>query len=139
MKKDKLRTVTVYLNEEEYRRITTEAADNGVTVSARLRTKLGLPMIHRGPPTHKQILATLLARQEGRCVTCRRPFSDGGDMEVVHMVPLHLGGNSARSNLQLLCKKCNVSQLRRDAKPRLRSPQRHLSKSRLSKQRKKSK
>ena len=45
-----LHKVTVYLTAEEYAAIKAEAEDEGVTVSAILRAKLGLAYKRRGAP-----------------------------------------------------------------------------------------
>jgi len=45
-----LNKVTVYLTAEEYARMKAEAEDEGVTVSAILRAKLGLSYKRRGAP-----------------------------------------------------------------------------------------
>jgi hypothetical protein len=47
---DQLNKVTVYLTAEEYARMKTEAEDEGVTMSAILRAKLGLAYKRRGAP-----------------------------------------------------------------------------------------
>jgi RNA-directed DNA polymerase len=48
-------------------------------------------------------VATLLQRQRGRCARCGLYFTTEGDLpEVDHIVPNHLGGSDAYSNLQLL-------------------------------------
>jgi len=46
-----LHKVTVYLTAEEYAVMKAEAEDEGVTVSAILRAKLGLAYKRRGAPT----------------------------------------------------------------------------------------
>lgn len=39
--------------------------------------------------------------------TCRKCGRVGMDLQIDHIVPLHLGGNNSISNLQSLCKTCH--------------------------------
>ena len=52
-----------------------------------------------------------IALQQGnRCAVCGEPLIiDGGKLDVDHKVPRQRGGTSHESNLQVLCKSCNVA------------------------------
>ena len=50
MKQTRLKTVSVYLSEGEYREVKALADDEGVSVSQVIRAKLGLPYSKRGAP-----------------------------------------------------------------------------------------
>lgn len=50
MRNKNLIPITAYFNREEYEQVKAEADDNGVTVSAFVRAKLGFPVTHRGAP-----------------------------------------------------------------------------------------
>jgi 5-methylcytosine-specific restriction endonuclease McrA len=58
----------------------------------------------------------LYQQQAGRCEACRKKLIKKGKKKyhIDHMVPLSLGGNNYVSNLQLLCRSCNV---RKNAMP----------------------
>lgn len=47
-------------------------------------------------------------RQRGRCAICRGDLAALGT-HLDHIVPLALGGEHAKANLQLLCPRCNLS------------------------------
>jgi hypothetical protein len=51
MRSEKLKSVTVYFNVEEFEHVSEEAADHGVTVSAYIRARLKMPVRQRGAPT----------------------------------------------------------------------------------------
>ncbi len=44
----------------------------------------------------------------GLCAGCLDTFQQIGNMQVDHIIPVHLGGNNELENLQLLCRSCNV-------------------------------
>lgn len=50
-------------------------------------------------------IANLFMRYQGKCIVCFSPDR----IEVDHFMPLHLNGSNDPSNLQLLCKTCNLS------------------------------
>jgi hypothetical protein len=50
MKTENLKPITAYFSPEEYQQVKNEADDNGVTVSALVRAKLGFAVTHRGAP-----------------------------------------------------------------------------------------
>jgi 5-methylcytosine-specific restriction endonuclease McrA len=48
----------------------------------------------------------IFSSQGGKCVVCRETL---GEYHVDHIVPLALGGEHSKHNVQLLCPKCNGS------------------------------
>jgi hypothetical protein len=50
MRNENLKSITAYFSPEEYDQVKEEADDNGVTVSALVRAKLGFAVTHRGAP-----------------------------------------------------------------------------------------
>jgi hypothetical protein len=50
MRNPNLKPITAYFSPEEYQQVKNEADDNGVTVSALVRAKLGFAVTHRGAP-----------------------------------------------------------------------------------------
>jgi hypothetical protein len=50
MRNENLKSITAYFSPEEYDQLKAEADDNGVTVSALVRAKLGFVVTHRGAP-----------------------------------------------------------------------------------------
>ena len=52
--KRNLKCVSVYLSEEEYKELKAEADEYAVTLSAAIRSKLGLPRIEPGAPMGNQ-------------------------------------------------------------------------------------
>lgn len=54
----------------------------------------------------KTIVQTLKAKQKGKCAACK---SDLIDFHVDHVMPIALGGSNTNDNVQLLCKKCNLT------------------------------
>jgi 5-methylcytosine-specific restriction endonuclease McrA len=48
----------------------------------------------------------LLSSQQGMCVYCKSDIRK--QFQVDHIMPVSLGGSNSRSNLQLLCKQCNL-------------------------------
>jgi hypothetical protein len=50
MRNENLKSITAYFSSEEYDQVKVEADDNGVTVSALVRAKLGFAVTHRGAP-----------------------------------------------------------------------------------------
>ena len=71
----------------------------------RLDIRVGSPVVKRILGRHLQrIRDRILLRDEYTCRKCGRVTVDG---EVDHIVPLVLGGSSADSNLQYLCRPCH--------------------------------
>lgn len=59
------------------------------------------------------IHAILFNRQNGKCACCRKSLDEHGQ-HLDHIIPLVAGGMHEDGNLQLLCKKCNLSKGRKD-------------------------
>ena len=59
-----------------------------------------------------QDIAELYAAQNGRCIYCNKQFQQ--KYHVDHIQPISRGGTNNRSNLQLLCKPCNLAKHCRD-------------------------
>jgi len=59
---------------------------------------------------------TVLARDKWKCLSCGRSArEDGVLLEVDHIIPRSKGGSDDMSNLQTLCKKCNIGKSNRDS------------------------
>ncbi len=54
------------------------------------------------------VKAHLFQECGGVCAGCLDTFRQIGNMQVDHIIPVHLGGNNELANLQLLCRSCNV-------------------------------
>jgi len=54
MRNERLKSVTVYFNAEEYSHISEEASDHGVSVSGYIRARLGMAIRWRGAPVGKR-------------------------------------------------------------------------------------
>jgi len=58
----------------------------------------------------------VLARDTWKCLSCGRSArEDGVLLEVDHIIPRSKGGSNDMSNLQTLCKKCNIGKSNRDS------------------------
>lgn len=58
----------------------------------------------------------VLARDQWRCLSCGRSArEDGVLLEVDHIVPRSKGGSDDMTNLQTLCKKCNIGKSNKDS------------------------
>ena len=58
----------------------------------------------------------VLARDKWKCLSCGRSSKeDGVLLEVDHIIPRSKGGSDDMSNLQTLCKKCNIGKSNRDS------------------------
>ncbi|HLO51902.1 MAG TPA: HNH endonuclease [Kamptonema sp.] len=58
----------------------------------------------------------VLARDKWKCLSCGRSArEDGVLLEVDHIVPRSKGGSNDMSNLQTLCKKCNIGKSNKDS------------------------
>jgi RNA-directed DNA polymerase len=79
-------------------------------------TKLG----HQ--PDVPQRAASLLKRQQGRCVWCGLYFRDGDVLEVDHIMPLSIGGKDAIMNWQVLHRHCHDKKTAEDGSLRNRGP-----------------
>lgn len=60
----------------------------------------------------KGIAGKLLLLQRGRCVYCKSRL--GADAHLDHIVPVSAGGTNQDSNIQLLCRWCNLSKGAKD-------------------------
>jgi 5-methylcytosine-specific restriction endonuclease McrA len=61
-------------------------------------------------------LWAVLARDKWKCLSCGRSSKeDGVLLEVDHIIPRSKGGSDHMSNLQTLCKKCNIGESNRDS------------------------
>lgn len=49
----------------------------------------------------------LLESQQGKCIYCKGALGDSYELD--HIMPLALGGTNEDSNIQLLCRTCNIS------------------------------
>jgi 5-methylcytosine-specific restriction endonuclease McrA len=58
-----------------------------------------------GGQLSRDIIATLLSRQDNKCVYCKADISVERHLD--HIMPLALGGIHADENTQLLCPRCN--------------------------------
>lgn len=54
MRNEQLKSITVYFQIEEFKELSEEASDHGVSVSAYIRARLGLEVRGRGAPAGKQ-------------------------------------------------------------------------------------
>jgi HNH endonuclease len=58
----------------------------------------------------------VLARDKWRCLSCGRSAQENGVLlEVDHIIPRSKGGSDDMSNLQTLCKKCNIGKSNKDS------------------------
>ena len=58
----------------------------------------------------------VLARGKWKCLSCGRSArEDGVLLEVDHIIPRSKGGSNDMSNLQTICKKCNIGKSNRDS------------------------
>lgn len=71
-------------------------------------------------PDVPQRAASLLKRQQGRCVWCRLYFRDGDLLEVDHIIPLSIGGKDAYTNWQVLHRHCHDNKTAADGSLRNR-------------------
>lgn len=65
-----------------------------------------------GPKAHVDDITALFKRQNGKCAGCR---NKPAKLEIDHIRAVVNGGSNDRSNLQLLCRRCNASKGARDA------------------------
>jgi 5-methylcytosine-specific restriction endonuclease McrA len=73
-----------------------------------ISTKVGSPAIKRiVGRRHGRIRDRILLRDEYRCCICGR-LGKPMDLEVDHIVPLHLGGAESDSNRSTICRKCHA-------------------------------
>lgn len=59
-------------------------------------------------------IAEIRKQQDGKCAYCRQPLKAGRATHIDHIVPIARGGGGDRSNIQLLCIKCNSRKGARD-------------------------
>ena len=62
----------------------------------------------RRVPIPRWVKAHLYQDCGGQCAGCLDTFRQIGNMQVDHIIPVHLGGTNELDNLQLLCRSCNV-------------------------------
>jgi hypothetical protein len=67
-------------------------------------TRVAREIAAGGKPS-KSIRLELLITQDYKCKYCSKDISNYNEID--HRLPLFLGGTSDKSNLQMLCKKCN--------------------------------
>ena len=60
----------------------------------------------RNVPPKRRI--EVLEKYKFRCAYCGASAADGASLEVDHIIPVSKGGSNELSNLQTLCKSCNV-------------------------------
>ncbi|NTV45830.1 MAG: HNH endonuclease [Chlorobiales bacterium] len=59
---------------------------------------------------------SVLARDNWKCRSCGRSAKENGiTLEVDHIIPRSKGGTNDISNLQTLCKKCNIGKSNKDS------------------------
>lgn len=57
----------------------------------------------------QQLKEEIAVRDNYTCQLCGRKMPDGFGMQIDHIIPISKGGKTVRSNLQVLCYKCNLS------------------------------
>jgi 5-methylcytosine-specific restriction endonuclease McrA len=57
-------------------------------------------------------IQNMLKQQKGKCIVCLTSIKE--NYHIDHVIPVSKGGSSDRSNLQLLCPRCNMSKHDRD-------------------------
>lgn len=62
----------------------------------------------RRQPIPRWVKAHLFQACGGQCAGCLDVFRQIGNMQIDHIIPVHLGGTNELDNLQLLCRSCNV-------------------------------
>lgn len=60
------------------------------------------------PPTREDI-EFLFELQNGECACCGKEFDGHNKYELDHIIPLSVGGQFSKENIQLLCRSCNAS------------------------------
>jgi RNA-directed DNA polymerase len=65
----------------------------------------------------------LLKLQQGRCASCGLYLKDGDLLEVDHIIPRHLGGDSRVVNFQLLHRHCHDRKTAQDGSNQARTSQ----------------
>ena len=58
-------------------------------------------------PIPKWVKAHLFQECGGECAGCMDTFRQMGNLQIDHIIPVHLGGTNELENLQLLCSSCN--------------------------------
>jgi RNA-directed DNA polymerase len=65
-------------------------------------------------PEMKESVAKLLKKQKGKCALCRLSFQPGDILEIDHITPKEIGGNSRYDNLQVLHRHCHDEKTKGD-------------------------
>lgn len=99
-------------NKDEYNeRLRRWRKNNPGKVNVWNRNRRALIKQLAGSHTHQDVMS-LLAEQSGKCVYCRINIKQA--FHVDHIVPVSAGGRNDKSNLQLLCKPCNLKKNAKD-------------------------
>lgn len=64
-------------------------------------------------PIDFTFIPVLYKRQKARCIACRMKL--GRSYHIDHIIPISKGGTNKNENLQLLCRRCNLSKGQKDA------------------------
>ena len=64
-------------------------------------------LVERGMVSNR-IRFSIYERDRYRCVKCGRTEAAGAALEIDHIIPISKGGTSEVSNLQTLCRECNI-------------------------------
>ena len=79
-------------------------------------TSLALPELDSYTFVRAGVWWSVLARDNWKCCSCGRTAKEEGvTLEVDHIIPRSKGGTDEMSNLQALCKKCNIGKSNKDA------------------------
>ena len=99
--KNTLETFSLYINnKEEYEQLFSERPK-----PKRIKRSIGIKLRYN-----------VFHRDYHKCVSCgRNPATDSSvELQVDHIIPLSKGGETIESNLQTLCKECNIGKSDRE-------------------------